>query len=49
MTKAIEHLEDKHGKLGFGKLVWSHRKSEEMSQSELAEKLRGLKAIYFSD
>ena len=39
MTKAIEHLKDKHGKLNFGKLVWSHRKSEEMSQSDLAKKL----------
>ena len=47
MTKAIEHLESKHGKLGFGKLVWSHRKSEEMSQSELAESL-GVSKRYIS-
>ena len=47
MTKAIKHLENKYGKLTFGQLVWSHRKSEEMSQSELADSL-GVSKQYIS-
>ena len=39
MTKTIKHLEKKFGKLTFGRLIWSYRKSEAMSQSELADTL----------
>ena len=47
MTRAIKYLEKKFGDLTFGQLVWSHRKSEEMTQSELAECL-GLSKQYVS-
>lgn len=47
MTRAIKYLEKKYGDLTFGRLVWSHRKSEEMTQSELAECL-GVSKQYIS-
>ena len=37
MVRATKHFKNKFGDLSFGQLIWSYRKSEEMSQSELAD------------
>ena len=47
MVKASKYFKEKLGDLTFGQMVWSHRKSEEMSQTELAE-LLGVSKQYIS-
>ena len=39
MVRAAKYLKGKFGNLSFGQLIWSHRKSEEMTQAELAKTL----------
>ena len=44
---AIKHLEKQLGPLTFGKMIWSHRMSEEMTQNELANAI-GVSKQYIS-
>lgn len=47
MIKATKVLKKKFGDLRFGKLIWSHRKSAEMTQDQLADIL-GVTKQYIS-
>lgn len=47
MVRVTKYLKRKFGELSFGQLIWSHRKSEEMTQVELAE-LLGVSKQYIS-
>ena len=44
---AVAHLEKQLGPLTFGRMVWSHRMSDEMTQEELAEAI-GVSKQYIS-
>jgi transcriptional regulator with XRE-family HTH domain len=46
-VSAVKHLEKQLGLLTFGRMVWSHRMSEEMTQDALAEAL-GVSKQYIS-
>ncbi|MDO8953427.1 MAG: helix-turn-helix transcriptional regulator [Gammaproteobacteria bacterium] len=47
-TNALEYFEKKLGKLTFGKMLWSLRKCDEISQTEFAKKL-GVSKQYLCD
>lgn len=39
MVRVTKYIKQKFGAQNFGKLIWSYRKSEEMTQTELADLL----------